>query len=254
MSTINKLFAAARYGRYNDVRKWVRKWFYKNVMTVNVNETDDKRSWTALHFASHSGHYDIVHYLLMHGADIIAVTNRDETPLMIACAEGHVSITALLLLWECDDKKKKLALVNAVNDRGETALHCACMNGHVELVNDLINNEADKTIRNNEGNAPIKCLTRYLEKKYQPAFDILNFDMKKKADDPTEVLTKKIEIINVKNAELSECISDLSSMVRANEEKKRTRQTRQEEVKTRKKKRKGGDGAGIWWDEDTEEE
>ena len=173
-----KLSNAARDGKFDDVRRWC----LENEETVDVNGKDN-HGWTALHWASRSGHYDIVELLLTHGAEINAVTNRNTTPLMMACANGNSSITKLLL-----DRGFN---ANAVNDHGNTALHCACWNGHDECVKDLLTKGADTTIQNDKGNTPQMYLKMYLKKKYQAILEILTLDMKKskeddaKADDPT---------------------------------------------------------------------
>jgi len=67
-----------------------------------------------------------------------AITNSSgQTPLHIACAEGHLFIVQ----WLTGDKKK--ADVDARDRDGWTPLHCACHSDHIEIVDHLIARNAN---------------------------------------------------------------------------------------------------------------
>ena len=67
-----------------------------NDLAANVNTADDD-GWTALHHASRLGDHAIVYCLLQHDADKDCVTNRNETPLLVAVRGDHREVTKLLL-------------------------------------------------------------------------------------------------------------------------------------------------------------
>ena len=53
--------------------------------------------WTALHFASDSGHLAVVTHLVNAGADVNVTEDDGETPLMLACSGGHLDVVKLLV-------------------------------------------------------------------------------------------------------------------------------------------------------------
>lgn len=54
-------------------------------------------NWTALHYAATAGHTAIVQWLIEHGADVNARTDRGVTALYMAARGGHDSSAKLLL-------------------------------------------------------------------------------------------------------------------------------------------------------------
>ena len=66
----------------------------KNDLNVNLkNDTGD----TALHMAAYSGNLLIAEQLIDCGADVDAVNNYNETPLMYAARKSRSSMIRLLL-------------------------------------------------------------------------------------------------------------------------------------------------------------
>lgn len=85
-------------------------------------EWKDPNGWTLLHLAARYGNEKMVRWLLANGADISARSERNETPLMMACDVRHwhpvlnPEIVRALLERGSDP--------NAENSDGETALAC----------------------------------------------------------------------------------------------------------------------------------
>lgn len=67
----------------------------------------DEQGWTALHFACFAGSQECVRELLAHkNIDIDALTQRKQTPLHLACAQGNK--TSIVDLLEMNAKVKVL--------------------------------------------------------------------------------------------------------------------------------------------------
>lgn len=90
----------------------------------------DPLGYTALHFASRNGHYEVCRILLESGADSCAQTHGGATPLHRAAYCGHMEIAKLLLDHGADPA--------AADDDGKTSLHKAAENGHYELCSLLL--------------------------------------------------------------------------------------------------------------------
>ncbi|GFS03498.1 ankyrin repeat domain-containing protein 39-like [Elysia marginata] len=96
----------------------------------DVNRTD-KSGYTALHYASRSGHVGVCELLISHGANVNCQTQSSQaTPLHRAAYMGHTDVVLLLVdhranpeLQDCD---------------GMTALHKASEKGHTETVAALL--------------------------------------------------------------------------------------------------------------------
>ena len=70
----------------------------------------------------------------------VSVTNSSgQTPLHIACVEGHFALVQYLI-------EKKKADPDARDRDGWTPLHCACHSDHIEIVNYLISQNANVTV------------------------------------------------------------------------------------------------------------
>ena len=76
-----------------------------------------------LHWASKTGHIEVVRLLLEKGADVNDILT---TPLYWASTNGHVEVVRLLL--------KKGADVNAASQDGLTPLYKASIGRHIEMV------------------------------------------------------------------------------------------------------------------------
>ena len=91
--------------------------------------------WSAIMFASHSGHLQVVELLLNQNANPNAHDNEGCTALMFACQNGHVHIVELLLKENVDP--------NVCSITGWTALLLASKNGHSNVVVMLLQYKAN---------------------------------------------------------------------------------------------------------------
>ena len=74
-------------------------------------------------------------------------TASQNTPLMLASANGHHQMVSLILSISPSS-------VNATNEAGNTALHWAALNGQLQVVELLIAVGADANARNKFGTSP----------------------------------------------------------------------------------------------------
>ncbi|XP_042330799.1 ankyrin repeat domain-containing protein 39 isoform X2 [Sceloporus undulatus] len=95
----------------------------------------DAFGYTALHYASRHGHYDVCHFLLERGALCNSQTHGGATPLHRAAYCGHTDIAELLLAHGADPA--------ATDDEGKTSLHKAAENGHHELCHLLLEHNTE---------------------------------------------------------------------------------------------------------------
>ena len=105
------------------------------------------RDYTALHYASEAGHYNIAGFLLNQGACVDALDSEQITPLMKASQHGHHAIVKLLL--------NRGAQINQQDRFKRTPLHCAVANNHFSIVEELIERGANNLIRNQNNQTPL---------------------------------------------------------------------------------------------------
>ncbi|XP_015263664.1 PREDICTED: ankyrin repeat domain-containing protein 39 [Gekko japonicus] len=157
------IWCAALNGDLAGVRKHVLK-------DGNVNDPD-LLGYTALHYASRNGHYNVCQYLLENKAVPNAQTHGGATPLHRASYCGHTDIVKLLLACGANPA--------IVDDDGRTCLHKAAENGHHELCVLLLGRNAelrkmrDKNLRRPCDMVPSgqEELRRLLDKNDLPAND-----------------------------------------------------------------------------------
>ena len=100
---------------------------------ADVSKTDDYEQ-TALHYASGYGHLKMVELLLSKGARIDVEDMWCHTPLMLAAKKGHSDILLCLI--------KQGADLNKTNRHKRTALHFAIGCGHLKVVELLLSKGA----------------------------------------------------------------------------------------------------------------
>ncbi|XP_054854619.1 ankyrin repeat domain-containing protein 39 [Eublepharis macularius] len=135
-----------------------------------VNESDPL-GYTALHYASRNGHYDVCQFLLENKAIPDAQTHGGATPLHRASYCGHINIVKLLLDQGADPFIR--------DDDGMTCLHKAAENGHQALCILLLeHNSALRHIRDKKLSRPCDLvpddqeeLRKLLDKSELPASD-----------------------------------------------------------------------------------
>ena len=75
------------------------------------------------------------------------------SPLLEACAVGHVGVSRILLLHH--------ARIDVFDDNGRTALHLAAANGHLELTKLLLNYKAFVNSKSKNGEAPLHLCAQF---------------------------------------------------------------------------------------------
>lgn len=134
-----------------------------------------------LHIASDFNRVELVHYLIMHNANVDAVNQYGYTALLLAANQGYHEVVKVLLaaqatinatnkdgfaplqLAVCSgsiNTVKTLLLaranVNAVNKRGVNALHTASIRNYPKIVKALLVNKADINVVDPSGRTPLQ--------------------------------------------------------------------------------------------------
>lgn len=99
---------------------------------VMINSHDGDMRDTALHKVAHTGNTNIAQLLLCAGANSEVTNSSHETPLHIACMNGHTGLVALLL-------KTHRANPHAKKEGGITPLMLAAHQGHIAIIELLLN-------------------------------------------------------------------------------------------------------------------
>lgn len=109
---------------------------------------------TPLHQAAANGHVQIVRFLVMRGANVLARNESSQTVLHLAAAQGHDGVIEHILQSEGEEIK---ASIGWIDDQGFTALHRAAAGGHEECVRVLV--EAGAEIESSKQSAQlISCI------------------------------------------------------------------------------------------------
>ena len=134
--SIDELFNAALDGKLEIVESYIENGF-------DVNQPNqDKRSLLML--ASFNGHTPICQYLINAGAHVEARDFNGRTALMFASTGPFAETVSLLL--------KNEANPNSVdhNEQFSPLMHAAA-EGHIDVVKVLLNNGANKTLKDIDG-------------------------------------------------------------------------------------------------------
>lgn len=110
-------------------------------------ETKNDRGFSPLNSAAIRGHSDVVQFLLESGADTDSKNKQQNTPLLHASLPGHRDVVELLLEHGAQTECK--------NINGMTALLDAAMEGHADVVETLLHYKVDPDARTNEGWTPL---------------------------------------------------------------------------------------------------
>ncbi|KAL8609928.1 hypothetical protein ACOMHN_046849 [Nucella lapillus] len=122
----DELLNACQYGTWLEVWTWLQ-------LGAQVSWTYDGHG--ALHYASLGNNMEVAENLLAGDADRRGMdpslrTEGQDTPLHVACSEGHAEMVGLLIKHGAD--------VAAVNRGKNTLLHVAAMEGHEAIVKRLV--------------------------------------------------------------------------------------------------------------------
>ncbi|EFO87528.1 hypothetical protein CRE_19589 [Caenorhabditis remanei] len=113
-----------------------------------IDKSTDTTLETPLTIACANGHRDIVELLLKEGANIEHRDKKGFSPLIIAATAGHASVVEVLL--------KNHAAIEAQSDRTkDTALSLACSGGRKDVVELLLSHGANKEHRNVSDYTPL---------------------------------------------------------------------------------------------------
>ncbi|XP_067653298.1 putative ankyrin repeat protein RF_0381 [Haliotis asinina] len=111
---------------------------------ININSLDLLRR-TPVILASRKGRKEVVHLLLSEGADVSLVTKRGDNFFHAACLGGYVEMVKYVLTLDDVD----------INSRGcneKTPVMMAAENGHKDVVEVLVNEGANKSLVDTNGN------------------------------------------------------------------------------------------------------
>ncbi|KZV62440.1 ankyrin [Peniophora sp. CONT] len=172
----SELFVAAEHGHYALVNKLLQ------LRDVDIDASAG--GFTALHLATLGGHARVVKLLLDYGATVDAVTEDDDTPLAFAVRFSRPELAALLLargsMVNASERVRAVVFFDAArsNDlsivrtllhlglnvdvlmHGQTALHTALRFGHRDVVQVLLQNRADATVRDGCGDTALSIVAR----------------------------------------------------------------------------------------------
>jgi ankyrin repeat protein len=114
---------------------------------------------TALHHAAEGGHFEVVAYLLCKEARDNIKDRSGNTPLVLACAKGHLTVIGMLL------EAREGQGLREMGAAGWMGLHYAAEGGHKDIVTFLISKEAEANATNRGGSTPfmLACRKGHLE-------------------------------------------------------------------------------------------
>ncbi|XP_061104490.1 ankyrin repeat domain-containing protein 42-like [Conger conger] len=101
----------------------------------DINDGDKKHKFTPLHWASHAGSLECLHWLLWHGADRTCATPQGWTAAHISAIRGQDACMQALIV--------NGANLNAQDNRGCTPTHLAAAHGHSYTLQMVLRGEVD---------------------------------------------------------------------------------------------------------------
>ena len=140
LKTINEnncLHLAALDGHLNFCKTLIEK----HNFDVHMADND---GWTALHFSTKNGSYELLKYFVDMGSYVDLKTVDGKNCLHIAALNGHLSLSQLL-------KDKHNFEIHMADDDGWTPLHYAASSGSYKLVTFFADMENDIYLETNDG-------------------------------------------------------------------------------------------------------
>ena len=112
---------------------------------ADVNIRDNYGNIPLTYCSCVTGRADIAELLLQHGADMNIQNEAGITALIYSCVEGFIDIVKLVLRYDAD--------VNIRDNFGMTALRHSCRieNADINIVKLLLKHDADVDVQNNDG-------------------------------------------------------------------------------------------------------
>ena len=93
---------------------------------------------------------DLAKSLITHDADVNAMNNHDDTPLIMISTRGTIEIVQQLITMG--------AKIHVKNKFGDTPVINACRGGNMEVLQLLIQLGANVNVKNNEGETPLNIV------------------------------------------------------------------------------------------------
>ena len=123
------------------------------VVRLSVEGTTDVQGNTPLHQAVFNGQAEIVRTLLATSPGLTDSFNDDgETPLIIACLKGNLTVAKMLIEAGADTNKVML--------NGNGPLHFAAWSGNKFIGNELLTVNAKTDLQNENGETPLILAAR----------------------------------------------------------------------------------------------
>ena len=156
---------------------------------ADTDKTANDEGWTPLILAAMKCEgLALVQCLVEQGADKDKADISGDTPLMEACAHGHVDIVEYLLDQRCNG--------DCTNNTGMTALHYAAIRGCLDLADVLFRYGVKLDVRDNDGFTPADLATAFGHHAFADAVraeEIRRFNHGFKRDRSTIVGTEEYE-------------------------------------------------------------
>lgn len=133
---------AVRYGDVLELQSMVQR-------GAGINDADSKFKFTPLHWASHHGSLECLHWLLWHGADHSDKTPQGWTPAHLTAIRGQDACLQALAANGAD--------LNEKDNRGCTAAHLAAAHGNSYCLQSILRHGVDINATDNMGWTPVHC-------------------------------------------------------------------------------------------------
>jgi ankyrin repeat protein len=123
------------------------------VHKADVHAVTTKHGVGPIHAAVHNGHMELLSLLLEHRADVNMPDKLGATPLHTAAMNNDVKVASVLL--------KHQAVVDVHDETGSTALCVAARHDQCDVLSILLEHRANPLMRGSGGDSPLLCAMNY---------------------------------------------------------------------------------------------
>lgn len=109
-----------------------------------------------VHDAARRGNVDFLKECLTNGVSATGLDTSGNSPLHWSSKGGHLECVQEIMRVAMRTYRSPKQFVNAQNKLGDTPLHCAASKDHVPIVSLLLENGADPTLRNKDGQKAVE--------------------------------------------------------------------------------------------------